>query len=192
MSSKISPRLKRDFLRDLPVELALHCVSYLDDARTLGRAMRVSKYWNELLQDERLWRDMFKLQLYRPNLPLSQAPQSPPPAAGAETAQPPSVPTATADAPMLAPQRERPSFGPIAKIRRPLLQPQSYREQFRNAFLTGELGFPGQKLTIRVQLDQRRPPPHHPRFHRRQRRHLPCCQRRAHCHRHGKLEDSRV
>ncbi|KAL1408948.1 hypothetical protein Q8F55_005762 [Vanrija albida] len=145
VSSKISPRLKRDFLRDLPVELALHCVSFLDDARTLGRAMRVSKYWNDLLQDERLWRDMFNLQLYRPHLPLSQSSQSPPPAAGADTAQPPAATATNLDVPMHTPQRERP-FGAVAKIRRPLVQPQTYREQFRNAFLTESNWIKGGRL----------------------------------------------
>ncbi|TXT10700.1 hypothetical protein VHUM_02205 [Vanrija humicola] len=90
---------------------------------------------------------MFKLQLYRPNLPLTQAPQSPPPAAGPDAPQPPIAPAAaTAGASTPTPQRPRTGLAPVPKIRRPLLQPQSYREQFRNAFLTESNWIKGGRL----------------------------------------------
>jgi hypothetical protein len=60
----ITPRIKRDFLRDLPPEIALHVVSFIDDARTLTRASAVSKYWRTLLFDECLWKNMCKVHKY--------------------------------------------------------------------------------------------------------------------------------
>ncbi|KAF8318745.1 WD40 repeat-like protein [Clavulina sp. PMI_390] len=60
----ITPRIKRDFLRDLPPEIALHIVSFITDARTLSRASAVSKFWNSLLSDECLWRSMCKVHKY--------------------------------------------------------------------------------------------------------------------------------
>ncbi|KAG8922003.1 hypothetical protein FRC02_012216 [Tulasnella sp. 418] len=58
VSNVIAPRLKRDFLRELPVELALHVISYVDDPRTLARASCVSRFWRSLLQDEYTWKTM--------------------------------------------------------------------------------------------------------------------------------------
>ncbi|GAA6051818.1 hypothetical protein JCM3770_004989 [Rhodotorula araucariae] len=54
----IVPRLQRDFLRTLPLELALHVLSFVDDARTLARASAVSRHWHALLLDESTWRRM--------------------------------------------------------------------------------------------------------------------------------------
>ncbi|WVQ94308.1 hypothetical protein IAU59_001387 [Kwoniella sp. CBS 9459] len=59
VSRKIEPLLRRDFLRELPAELALHCLSFVDEPRTLARAAQVSRHWNELLQDEHTWKDLF-------------------------------------------------------------------------------------------------------------------------------------
>ncbi|WWC67158.1 uncharacterized protein I206_101065 [Kwoniella pini CBS 10737] len=59
VSRKIEPLLRRDFLRELPAELALHCLSFVDEPRTLARAAQVSNYWNQLLQDEQTWKDLF-------------------------------------------------------------------------------------------------------------------------------------
>ncbi|KAJ9125733.1 hypothetical protein QFC24_002517 [Naganishia onofrii] len=58
LSSHIGPRLKRDFLRDLPIELALHILSFVDDPKTLARASAVSRYWHRLLEDEQTWKEM--------------------------------------------------------------------------------------------------------------------------------------
>lgn len=54
----ITPRLKRDFLKTLPVELAFHVLSFVDDVRTLARASGVSRFWRALLEDEGTWRRM--------------------------------------------------------------------------------------------------------------------------------------
>lgn len=60
----ITPRIKRDFLRDLPTEIALHIISFINDGRTLTRASAVSQYWHSLLSDECLWRSMCKEHKY--------------------------------------------------------------------------------------------------------------------------------
>ncbi|KAG8793800.1 hypothetical protein FRC12_001572 [Ceratobasidium sp. 428] len=54
----IQPRLKRDFLRELPLEVSLLVLAYVDDARTLARAAQVSHFWRELLADEATWKRM--------------------------------------------------------------------------------------------------------------------------------------
>lgn len=56
--SLITPRLKRDFLKTLPVELAFHVLSFVDDVRTLARASGVSRFWRALLEDEGTWKRM--------------------------------------------------------------------------------------------------------------------------------------
>lgn len=59
VSSKIAPWMKRDFLRELPVELGIHILEFVDDVGDLARNIgRVSKYWRQLSQDECLWRSM--------------------------------------------------------------------------------------------------------------------------------------
>ncbi|KAG8742858.1 hypothetical protein FRC10_000837 [Ceratobasidium sp. 414] len=54
----IQPRLKRDFLRELPLEVALLVLAYVDDVRTLVRAAQVSHFWHHLLADEETWKRM--------------------------------------------------------------------------------------------------------------------------------------
>ena len=54
----ITPRLKRDFLKTLPLELAFHVLSFVDDVRTLARASGVSRFWRALLEDEGTWKRM--------------------------------------------------------------------------------------------------------------------------------------
>ena len=56
ISSTVTPLLKRDFLRELPPELACYILSYIEEPRTLTRASRVSRYWNQLISDEWLWK----------------------------------------------------------------------------------------------------------------------------------------
>ncbi|KAL7415584.1 hypothetical protein BDY24DRAFT_413175 [Mrakia frigida] len=58
LSHHISPRLKRDFLRDLPLEISLHVLSFVDSPRTLARASCVSRFWRRLLEDEWTWKEM--------------------------------------------------------------------------------------------------------------------------------------
>ncbi|KAG9027066.1 hypothetical protein FRB95_008167 [Tulasnella sp. JGI-2019a] len=58
VSNAIAPRLKRDFLRDLPVEIALHVLSFIDDPRTLSRCCGVSRFWKIMLTDEYTWKVM--------------------------------------------------------------------------------------------------------------------------------------
>lgn len=48
--------LKRDVLTELPAELALHILSYVDDPCTLARASQVSKRWHDLVADDWLWK----------------------------------------------------------------------------------------------------------------------------------------
>ncbi|KDN39439.1 hypothetical protein RSAG8_08845, partial [Rhizoctonia solani AG-8 WAC10335] len=52
----IQPRLKRDFLRELPSEVALYVLGLIDDAKTLARASQVSRFWNALVADEWTWK----------------------------------------------------------------------------------------------------------------------------------------
>ncbi|TFK48413.1 WD40 repeat-like protein [Heliocybe sulcata] len=68
ISTTIAPLLKRDFLRDLPTEIALHILSYITDAKTLARASQVSKYWNRLLADEWIWKRMCDVHDFQPEL----------------------------------------------------------------------------------------------------------------------------
>ncbi|KAI8966970.1 WD40-repeat-containing domain protein [Mycotypha africana] len=62
----ISPKLKVDFLKYLPIEIALHVLSFIDDPRTLTRASHVSKYWHALLTDDSPWKALcFKHKYYQ-------------------------------------------------------------------------------------------------------------------------------
>lgn len=54
----IQPRLKRDFLRELPSEVALLVLAFVDDAKTLARASQASRFWYALLADEWTWKMM--------------------------------------------------------------------------------------------------------------------------------------
>ena len=59
VSALISPLLKRDFLRELPTELALHVLSYIDNLHDLVRNVGgVCKHWRRLSNDDWLWRRM--------------------------------------------------------------------------------------------------------------------------------------
>ena len=59
ISAHIDPLLKRDFLRELPTELALHILSYIDDLHELVRNVAgVCKHWRRLSSDDLLWRRM--------------------------------------------------------------------------------------------------------------------------------------
>ena len=60
----ITPRIKRDFLKDLPTELSLHIISFIYDPQSLARASAVSQYWHGLLSDEFMWKTMCKVHRY--------------------------------------------------------------------------------------------------------------------------------
>ncbi|CAO3594124.1 unnamed protein product [Absidia cylindrospora] len=61
----VNLRLKVDFLKRLPIELALYIVSFIHDPPTLGNMACVSKHWNGLLKDETTWKNMCDLHQYR-------------------------------------------------------------------------------------------------------------------------------
>ncbi|KAJ7623604.1 WD40-repeat-containing domain protein [Roridomyces roridus] len=58
VSTTIAPLLKRDFIADLPTELALMVLGFIDEPRSLARASRVSRRWKTMVADEYLWRGM--------------------------------------------------------------------------------------------------------------------------------------
>lgn len=58
LSQTIAPMLRRDFLAELPPEIALHILSFVDNPKTLARASQVSKRWHDLVHDEWLWKTM--------------------------------------------------------------------------------------------------------------------------------------
>ncbi|KAJ7876278.1 hypothetical protein B0H13DRAFT_2055649 [Mycena leptocephala] len=58
VSTTIAPLLKRDFVADLPTELALMVLGFIDEPRTLARAARVSRRWKVMVADDSIWRGM--------------------------------------------------------------------------------------------------------------------------------------
>ncbi|KAI1293975.1 hypothetical protein EDD11_008294 [Mortierella claussenii] len=57
LNTVIAPKLKRDFLRDLPLELAHHILSFIDDPQSLARVGLVSRFWHQLVETEDwVWR----------------------------------------------------------------------------------------------------------------------------------------
>lgn len=65
LNSLIAPRLKIDFLKELPIEVSLHILSFIDDPKTLARAACVSTFWNSLLRDEATWKSLCMKHQYR-------------------------------------------------------------------------------------------------------------------------------
>jgi WD40 repeat protein len=53
--SRVQPLLQKDFVSILPNEISVRILS-LTDAKTVGRASRVSKRWNELCCDNDVWK----------------------------------------------------------------------------------------------------------------------------------------
>jgi F-box and WD-40 domain protein CDC4 len=83
ISTTIAPLLKRDFLHELPPELALHVLTFIDDPRTLTRASQVSRSWNALVNDEGLWKRLcyvYRFEVERESSPstLAVLPKVPP------------------------------------------------------------------------------------------------------------------
>ncbi|KZP19671.1 WD40 repeat-like protein [Athelia psychrophila] len=58
LSARIAPLLTRDFLGDLPPELALHVLGFVHEPRTLGRLARVCRAWGVLVGGDGVWRGM--------------------------------------------------------------------------------------------------------------------------------------
>jgi hypothetical protein len=68
ISTRIAPLLKRDFLADLPIELSLHILSFVDHPRTFARIACVSRKWHILVQDEQAWRGLASAYHFNPAL----------------------------------------------------------------------------------------------------------------------------
>ncbi|KAI8886380.1 WD40 repeat-like protein [Backusella circina FSU 941] len=64
LNTLIAPRLKVDFLKQLPAELSLQILSYIDSPRTLTRTATVSKHWNFFEKDEKLWKKLCQIYNY--------------------------------------------------------------------------------------------------------------------------------
>lgn len=65
IAEQVNPALKCDFLLQLPPELSLHIIRYLD-AKSLSRAAQVSKKWRELIDtDDKAWRDLLERDGYQ-------------------------------------------------------------------------------------------------------------------------------
>ncbi|KAL2130146.1 hypothetical protein VTI74DRAFT_6835 [Chaetomium olivicolor] len=61
----VNPALKCDFLKQLPIELSLHVLSYLD-YRDLCRAAQVSKHWRNIIDcNETGWKELFDRDGFR-------------------------------------------------------------------------------------------------------------------------------
>jgi F-box and WD-40 domain protein CDC4 len=56
VSQTIAPLLKRDFLSDLPSELALYVLTFITEPVTLCRAMCVSRRWYAIVRDDSVWK----------------------------------------------------------------------------------------------------------------------------------------
>ncbi|KDN49569.1 hypothetical protein K437DRAFT_255245 [Tilletiaria anomala UBC 951] len=65
LSRIVSPRLRIDFLSELPIEISLHVLSFVDDPRTLARAACVCRFWRSLVNDEQTWMAMCIKHKYR-------------------------------------------------------------------------------------------------------------------------------
>ncbi|KAI1826230.1 quinon protein alcohol dehydrogenase-like superfamily [Xylaria intraflava] len=63
---------RTDFISQLPPELSIQILSYLDAAQ-LGTASQVSTFWNRVIQDQQIWRQSFlreKTHTYATSLPV--------------------------------------------------------------------------------------------------------------------------
>lgn len=60
LSHLISPYLRRDFLAELPAEIALKILTFIDDPKDLVRASCVSRTWRSLVADEQNWKLMLE------------------------------------------------------------------------------------------------------------------------------------
>jgi F-box and WD-40 domain protein CDC4 len=58
ISTALAPMLTRDFLAELPLEIALHVLGFVDDHQTLLSAGRVSRQWRKLCGEELVWKGL--------------------------------------------------------------------------------------------------------------------------------------
>ena len=64
VADAVNPTLKCDFIRQLPLELGYHVLSYLDH-RDLCRAAQVSKHWRNIVdRNETGWKELFDRDSY--------------------------------------------------------------------------------------------------------------------------------
>ena len=68
ISQTITPMLKRDFLTELPTELAIYILSFVDDPRTLARASQVCKRWHDFVSDDWLWKALCDMYSFRADM----------------------------------------------------------------------------------------------------------------------------
>ncbi|KAI1162295.1 quinon protein alcohol dehydrogenase-like superfamily [Nemania serpens] len=71
-TTKDSAVVRLDFIRELPQELSVQVLAYLD-AFQLGAASQVSRLWNRVIQDQYIWRQSFlreKTHTYATSLPV--------------------------------------------------------------------------------------------------------------------------
>ena len=64
LEAMLLPRLKVDFLLRLPMDVALHILTFLDDPRALACTAAVSRTWHRLSMNEYLWSLMCVRQKY--------------------------------------------------------------------------------------------------------------------------------
>lgn len=64
----LAPRLKRDFLKELPLELSLHILSFINHPNTLARCSQVSSWWRHIVEDENNWKHMCFKHRYKPSI----------------------------------------------------------------------------------------------------------------------------
>jgi len=58
VSQTVTMSLKREFLMQLPVELAYIILSFVDHPKTLTRISQVNRHWYKLSRDENVWKQM--------------------------------------------------------------------------------------------------------------------------------------
>ncbi|KAI1104200.1 WD40 repeat-like protein [Jackrogersella minutella] len=66
------PIIRKDFVAELPSELAVQILSHLDAAQ-LATASKVSRFWHGMVQDQHVWRQSFlreKTNTYATSLPV--------------------------------------------------------------------------------------------------------------------------
>ncbi|GAA99572.1 uncharacterized protein L969DRAFT_86828 [Mixia osmundae IAM 14324] len=64
LSELIKPLMCRDFLTEMPPEIALQIIGYLDDPKDLVRCSQVSKRWRAIVADEHTWKALCE-KVYR-------------------------------------------------------------------------------------------------------------------------------